>query len=162
MESIVSHAAAFSSDPLSALSGRTQDGSEEELQKVAKQFESVFVSMMLKSMRESMSKDMFEGDSSDTFGGLFDSFLGEHIAEHGGFGLAEMVLASGASVLGAGTETPVSETPVTETPGTGTPGTGTLDGVAPKDLPSADSLGVATPLEISNSLKAYQHAYATR
>ena len=57
----------------------------------AREFESLFVSMMLKSMRQSMSKDMFAGDSSDTFGGLFDSFMGQHIAEHGGIGLARML-----------------------------------------------------------------------
>ncbi len=66
-----------------------------DIKKVAKEFEAVFVSMLLKSMRESMSKDMFAGDSSDTFGGLFDSFLGEHIADQGGLGIGDMILAAG-------------------------------------------------------------------
>ena len=63
--------------------------------KVAKDFESVFIAMMLKSMRESMSKEMFAGDTSDTFGGLFDSMMGQELADQGGLGLAEMILASG-------------------------------------------------------------------
>lgn len=57
------------------------------VQKAAEEFEAVFVSLMLKSMRQSMSKEMFQGDDSDTFGGLFDSFMGQHIAEQGGIGL---------------------------------------------------------------------------
>ena len=65
------------------------DSKATELNKVAKDFESVFISMMLKSMRESMSSDMFPGDGSDTFGGMFDSFMGQHIAESGGIGLGQ-------------------------------------------------------------------------
>ncbi len=53
--------------------------------------------MMLKSMRQSMSEDMFAGDKSDTFGGLFDSFMGKHIAEGGGIGMAKMIQSTGIS-----------------------------------------------------------------
>ena len=65
--------------------------------KVAKEFEALFLSMMLKSMRQSMSEDMFAGDKSDTFGGMFDSFMGEHIAESGGIGMAKMIQSTGIS-----------------------------------------------------------------
>jgi flagellar protein FlgJ len=61
-------------------------------QDVGEQFESVFVSMLLKEMRQSSSEDgMFAGDSADVYGGLFDTFLGQHIASQGSLGLAEMV-----------------------------------------------------------------------
>ncbi len=63
----------------------------------AREFESVFVSMMLKTMRQSMSEDMFAGDDSDTFGGMFDSFMGQHIAEHGGIGMARLFAEAGVS-----------------------------------------------------------------
>ncbi|MCA9051227.1 MAG: rod-binding protein [Planctomycetaceae bacterium] len=64
--------------------------------KAAREFESVMMSMMLKTMRESMSQDMFSGDQSDTFGGMFDMFLGQHLAEHGGVGLSRLVADAAA------------------------------------------------------------------
>lgn len=55
----------------------------------ARQFEAVFASLLLKTMRESMSGDgLIPGDGGDVLGGLFDQFLGEHISQHGGLGLA--------------------------------------------------------------------------
>jgi Rod binding domain-containing protein len=61
-------------------------------QKAAKDFESVFTTMMLKEMRQTLDADsLFSGDSSDIYGGLFDQFLGQHIADAGGMGLAKVV-----------------------------------------------------------------------
>ena len=98
--------------------------------KVAQEFESVFISMMLKSMRESMSKEMFAGDNSDTFGGMFDSIMGQHIAQQGGLGMAEMILAAGL------------------------PGTSNTNDLA---KPSSDA-GATT--ESSNAIKVYENAAA--
>jgi Rod binding domain-containing protein len=53
-------------------------------QKAAKDFESVFTSMILKEMRQTL-------EPNDVFGGLFDQFMGQHLAESGGIGLAKMV-----------------------------------------------------------------------
>ena len=80
-----------------AVPGRPAGSGETALKKTAADFEALFVSMMLKSMRESMSQDMFAGDAGDTYGGLFDSYLAQHIAEHGGIGLADMIMKSGLS-----------------------------------------------------------------
>ena len=77
-------------------------------QSVGEQFESLFVSMMLKEMRQSMSEDgMFAGDSSDIYGGLFDMFLGQHIASQGAFGISDLVKQSLAP-----TSEPAATTPV--------------------------------------------------
>lgn len=60
--------------------------------KVASDFESLFASLMLKEMRKSLDPGtLFGGDSADVYGGLFDQFLGQQIADGGGFGLARMV-----------------------------------------------------------------------
>ena len=57
---------------------------------VLKQFESVMLAMMLKQMRTSASEDgLFPGDKSDTLGGMFDTFMADHLAESGGFGITE-------------------------------------------------------------------------
>lgn len=65
-------------------------GAEQEA-KLLKQFESVMLSMVLKQMRQTGTGEegLFPGDSSDTLGGMFDMYLGEHLAESGGFGLME-------------------------------------------------------------------------
>lgn len=59
---------------------------------IGQQFESLFVSMLIKEMRETSSEDgMFAGDSADVYGGLFDTFMGQHIASQGSLGIADMV-----------------------------------------------------------------------
>ena len=59
---------------------------------VGQQFESVFVSMLLKEMRATSSEDgLFAGDNADVYGGMFDMFLGQHIASQGAFGIAELL-----------------------------------------------------------------------
>jgi len=57
-----------------------------------KQLEAVFISMMIKEMRKAGSEEgLFAGDSSDTFGGLFDSFMSEELANAGGIGLQRLL-----------------------------------------------------------------------
>ena len=57
-------------------------------EKVLQQFESVMLAMMLKQMRSSASEEgLFPGDKSDTLGGMFDSYMGDHLAESGGLGI---------------------------------------------------------------------------
>lgn len=63
-----------------------------QAEKVAKDFESVFTSMMMKEMRKSLESGSFFGDDkSDIYGGLFDQFVGQHLADAGGIGMAKMV-----------------------------------------------------------------------
>lgn len=60
--------------------------------KVVKDFESVFASMMLKEMRKTLeSTNLFGDDPSDIYGGMFDQFLGQHIGGAGGLGMAKMI-----------------------------------------------------------------------
>jgi Rod binding domain-containing protein len=58
---------------------------------VGKQFEGMFASMLIKQMRQTLDGGLFGEDKSDVLGGLFDHFLGEHIAQAGGFGVADMI-----------------------------------------------------------------------
>jgi Rod binding domain-containing protein len=62
------------------------------VEKVAGGFESMFASMLIKQLRESPgSEGMFGGDRGDVLGGMFDYFLGQHMASAGGLGIAAMV-----------------------------------------------------------------------
>lgn len=57
--------------------------------------EGLFISMMLKNLRSSETGEgLFAGDKSDTFGGMFDMYLGQHLAESGGVGLSQMLQQS--------------------------------------------------------------------
>jgi Rod binding domain-containing protein len=65
----------------------------QELEQVATQFEGVFMSLLIKELRESLETGMFVGETSDTYGALFDLYLGQHIAEAGGLGIKQMLIA---------------------------------------------------------------------
>ena len=76
-----------------AVHGVTDDASKVKLQKAVKDFESLFVSYMLKSMRSTvpksdMDKDDFGGDMMD---GMFDMELSKHISNSSNLGLGEML-----------------------------------------------------------------------
>ena len=66
-----------------------------ELEGVGQEFESVFLSLMLKEMRNTLENGGFFGEeSSDTYGGLFDMFIGQHIAKSSPLGISEIVAQS--------------------------------------------------------------------
>lgn len=59
---------------------------------VGAQFESLFLSLLLKEMRQSLEPgSLFGEDKGDVLGGLFDTYLGEHLAQRGGLGIADVV-----------------------------------------------------------------------
>jgi Rod binding domain-containing protein len=71
-------------------------GPEDERRKqVAKEFEGVFVRQLLERMKDTI--DEFEADdeeqdsSAEQIKGMFWSFLGDAVAEQGGFGLWERI-----------------------------------------------------------------------
>ncbi len=71
---------------------RTRSANQDEIGRVAKDFESLFASQMLKEMRKTLDPEtMFGSDSGDVYGGLFDQFVGQQMAQGGGFGLAKML-----------------------------------------------------------------------
>jgi Rod binding domain-containing protein len=59
---------------------------------IAKGFESMFLSLLMKEMRGTLEPGaMFGGDSGDVYGGLFDQMMGDHLAQAGSLGIATMV-----------------------------------------------------------------------
>src|SRR5215510_9375547 len=67
-------------------------GGHQSAERVAQEFESVFTSIMLKEMRKTLETgSLFGEDSSDIYGGMFDQFMGQHMSNAGGMGLANMV-----------------------------------------------------------------------
>lgn len=73
------------------------------LESIGKEFEGVFLSLMLKEMRNTLEGGGFFGEeTSDTYGGMFDMFVGQDLAESSPLGIAEM-LANTYSKSGDGT-----------------------------------------------------------
>jgi Rod binding domain-containing protein len=65
------------------------------IDKAASEFESVFLSLLMKEMRQTLSEgSMFNQDKGDVLGGLFDHYLGQHLAPAGALGIAAMVKKS--------------------------------------------------------------------
>jgi|ABSN01.1.fsa_nt_gi Rod binding domain-containing protein len=59
---------------------------------VGKAFEAVFASLLIKQMRESFDgESLFGEDPGDVRGGMFDHFMGEHIAKSGKLGIGAMI-----------------------------------------------------------------------
>jgi flagellar protein FlgJ len=70
----------------------SRDGDPRRVEVVAKGFESVFLSMLVKEMRQTLDPDtLFGSDQGDVLGGLFDQFMGEHLAPAGSLGIAALV-----------------------------------------------------------------------
>ena len=88
---------------------------------MAKDFEALFLSQIIKGMRQSLEPgSMFAGDSGDVQGGLFDQYMGKHLAEAGGVGLAATIkrqMAQRESDIHADTTTRGTGGTVPRTPG---------------------------------------------
>jgi flagellar protein FlgJ len=78
----------------SALRQRAQTDSKAALPIVAKQFESIFTQMMLKSMRDANYGDpLFQSQAGDAWQGLFDQQLSVTLSGQGrGLGIADMLV----------------------------------------------------------------------
>ena len=63
------------------------------LEDVAAQFESIFLQQMLKSMRDATVKSgLFESSQMETYQSMADQQLALQLSEHGGIGLARMMV----------------------------------------------------------------------
>jgi Rod binding domain-containing protein len=92
--------------------------SKAKLQTAVRDFESLFVGYMLKSMRESMATDEMFGDNfgGDILDGMFDTELARQMSRNSGFGLAEMLYrkmtGEALPVQGTTSQTPKDVLPV--------------------------------------------------
>ena len=78
---------------LANLKARSNRGDEEgALKETAKQFEAIFLNMMLKQMRESSFGDpLFDSDAGDSYRAMFDQQLALNLSESGSLGIAKLI-----------------------------------------------------------------------
>jgi flagellar protein FlgJ len=126
------------------------------LRQVAKQFESLFARMMIKSMREAIGKDpIFGSDQAQTYQGMFDDQLSLELTQGKGLGLADMLTrqlqhanasgtssASAAPTPGKGGTLPASRTGATAAAASGAEQASFIGRVWPQAQQAAQQLGV--------------------
>lgn len=94
----------MSLSPLSSVLTSTEPPSSATPDAVARQVEGLFASLLLKEMRGNGSEGgLFGGDSSDVLGGMFDQYMGQAIADAGGLGLRDYLVAQARAPNVAGT-----------------------------------------------------------
>lgn len=75
-----------------ALQGNAEQG-EEALRSVARQFESLFIQMMLTRMREaSLGDPLFDGPEMETYREMLDQQVALNLGAQGGLGIADMLV----------------------------------------------------------------------
>jgi len=140
---------------MEALKKSAQQNQPTAVREAARQFESLFTNMLLKSMREaSMGESL--GDSAQTqfYQDMFDQQLALQMSRGKGLGLAEHLVGqlqrAGAAPAAAGT--PAAATPATATPATAMPAVAT-----PATVTGASSAGASLErrTHFINSMQPY-------
>lgn len=77
---------------LAKLKTQARNNAPEAIKEVAKQFESVFLTMVLKSMREAKLADgILDSNQSEFYRDMYDQQLAVHLSGEPGIGLAELI-----------------------------------------------------------------------
>ena len=100
----------LAADPnaLASLKRRALTDEEGAARAAARQFETLLLDMMLKSMRETVPGDnLFDNEGSRMFTSLLDQQFARGMAEQGGLGLADLLVKQLIQLRG-GQETPSS------------------------------------------------------
>jgi flagellar protein FlgJ len=101
---------------LGALRGRATQNQSAALDETAKQFEAMFIQMMLKSMREaSFESGLVQSDAMDSYRDMMDKELAVQLAKRGALGIANMLKQQLTPVAAATPGTPVAK-PIHQAP----------------------------------------------
>ncbi len=91
-----------------AIGSATDEEKQEALKAAAKQFESIFTSMLFKSMRDAnttFESDLMKSQNQDFYRQMLDEQMASEMSDSGSLGLADMIVAQ----LGAGANKDQSE-----------------------------------------------------
>ena len=144
----ISAASDFSIDPkqVDALRQSARQNSPDALKAVAKQFEGLFMNMMMKSMRDATPKDgLFDNEQGKMFTSMLDQQLSQNFAKRG-VGLADVLIRqlSGGRASGGPDGADAATSGAAASPAAG--GNGALDPALP-GKPRAGGLAQAAAVE---------------
>jgi flagellar protein FlgJ len=95
------------------VAGAIQDGTSARLKSICAEFESIFMSYMLKTMRSALVEDGIMGNSNESkiMNAMFDENLALEVANGGGIGLGDVLFERlvGASGISLQVNEPVQE-----------------------------------------------------
>ncbi|HEX7634720.1 MAG TPA: flagellar assembly peptidoglycan hydrolase FlgJ [Noviherbaspirillum sp.] len=92
---------AFDAKGLDSLRQSAREKSPEALKTAAKQFEALFMNMLMKSMREASPQDgMFDSEQSRMYTSMLDQQLSQNLSKRG-LGLADMLVRQLSTAMGA-------------------------------------------------------------
>lgn len=92
---------AFDAKGLDSLRQSARQNSPEALKTAAKQFEALFMNMLMKSMREASPQDgMFDSEQSRMYTSMLDQQLSQNLSKRG-LGLADMLVRQLSTTMGA-------------------------------------------------------------
>jgi flagellar protein FlgJ len=147
----------------------TTADSTEGVKAAAKQFESFFLQMMLRSMRETVSDDgPFDSQETKTFTEMFDQQVAQSISQSRGVGLADMMVAQIQSQLPqapgkvvakpvsydlapVGVDVPATDTKAAPQPAAASASGSFVDKLWPHAAEAAQALGIAPHLLIGQA-----------
>ena len=90
MTSVNTSASAMDFAQIAQLKSNAKTDEAGSVKEVAQQFESIFINMMLQSMRKATERSgLMDSDAAQTYEAMFDQELALHLSEQGGFGVAE-------------------------------------------------------------------------
>jgi flagellar protein FlgJ len=117
---------------LKAAAGRDDPAA---IRQVARQFESLFANMMIKSMREAIGKDpIFGSDQAQTYQSMFDNQLSLQLTQGRGLGLADMLVRQ-LQHIGGGSSTGASGSGASGS----APAGASIPGAAPASAPATSA-----------------------
>lgn len=91
--SVAASSAYYDFSALAGLRGKAAQAPGTALREVAGQFESIFVQMMLKSMRDAtIDGGLFESNQMEVYQGMLDQQLSAQLSDQGGLGLADVLV----------------------------------------------------------------------
>ena len=92
MNAISSLGAPLGPEAPSVDTARLAGADQQQQQQVANEFEGVFFSLLLKEMRQTIDGEgLFGGDNSDVYGGIFDLYMGRHLADNSNLGVGNLI-----------------------------------------------------------------------
>jgi flagellar protein FlgJ len=95
---------------LTALKKDARTNDPDAIRQVAKQYESMFARMMIKSMRDAVGKDpMFGSDEEQTYQEMYDDQLSIEMTKGHGLGLADMLVRQLQKLSGGSAKTDASQ-----------------------------------------------------
>ena len=110
----ISTSLAAGTQGLDKLRAQAKQAPAQALKGVAQQFESVFLNMMLKSMREATPQDgMFDSEQTKMFTGMLDQQLAQSLSTKG-VGLADIIAKQLGPALNSGDVTPSAKLPANQ------------------------------------------------